>query len=120
MDGSLPDSSVHGDSPGKHTGVRCHALIQGIFPTQGSNPGLPHCRRILHCLSHQSEDAAVAPRATATAPSFLPFNHCRQILYCLSHQSADAAVSVTAVAPRATATTPSFLLFNLPLVFPIG
>ena len=47
MDCSPPGSSVHGDSPGKNTGVRCHALLQGIFPTQGSNPGLLHCRRIL-------------------------------------------------------------------------
>ena len=31
----------------------CHALLQGIFPTQGSNPGLPHCRRILYHLTHQ-------------------------------------------------------------------
>ena len=30
-----------------------HSLLQGIFPTQGSNPGLPHCRWILYCLSHQ-------------------------------------------------------------------
>ena len=47
-----PGSSVHGDSPGKNTGVDCHALLQGIFPTQGSNPGLPHCRRILYHLSY--------------------------------------------------------------------
>ena len=53
MDCSPPDSSVHGDSPGKNTGVGFHVLLQGIFPTQGSNPGLPHCRRILYCLSHQ-------------------------------------------------------------------
>ena len=33
----LPGSSVHGDSPGKNTGVGCHALLQGIFPTQGLN-----------------------------------------------------------------------------------
>ena len=46
MDCSLPDSSVHGDSPGKNTGVGCHALLQGIFPIQGYNPGLPHCRQI--------------------------------------------------------------------------
>ena len=31
----------------------CHALLQGISPTQGSNPGLPHCRQILYCLSYQ-------------------------------------------------------------------
>ena len=43
---SLPGSSVHGDSPGENTGVGCHALLQGVFPPQGSNPGLPHCRQI--------------------------------------------------------------------------
>ena len=52
MDCSLPDSSVHGDSPGKNTGVGCHALFQGIFPTQGSNPGLQHCRQTLYHLNH--------------------------------------------------------------------
>ena len=44
---------VCGDSPGKNTGVGCHTLFQQIFPTQGSNPGLLHCRQILYCLSHQ-------------------------------------------------------------------
>ena len=48
MDCSLPGSSVHGDSPGKNTEVGCHALLQGIFLTQGLNPGLPHCRWILY------------------------------------------------------------------------
>ena len=38
MDCSLPASSIHGDSPSKNTGVSCHALLQGSFPTQGSNP----------------------------------------------------------------------------------
>ena len=40
MDCSPPCSSVHGDSPGKNTGVGCHLLLQGIFPTWGSNPHL--------------------------------------------------------------------------------
>ena len=53
MNCSQPGSSVHGDSPGKNTRVGCHALLQGIFPTQGSNPGLPHCRQILYHLSYQ-------------------------------------------------------------------
>ena len=39
--------------PGKNTGMGCHFLLQGIFPIQGSNLGLLHCRKILHCLSHQ-------------------------------------------------------------------
>ena len=34
MDCSPPGSSVHGDAPGKNTGVGCHALLQGILPTQ--------------------------------------------------------------------------------------
>ena len=42
MDYSLPGSSVHGNSPGKDTGVHCHFLLQRIFPTQGSNPHLLH------------------------------------------------------------------------------
>ena len=41
------------DSPGQNTGVGSLSLLQGIFPTQGSNPGLPHCRRILYQLNHQ-------------------------------------------------------------------
>ena len=53
MDCSPPDSSVHGDSPGKNTGVGCHAFLDGIFPTQGLNPGLLHHRWILYRLSHQ-------------------------------------------------------------------
>ena len=52
MNYSPPDPSVHGDSPGKNTGVSCHALLQGNFPTQGSNPGLLRCRQILYSLSH--------------------------------------------------------------------
>ena len=50
---SPPGSSVHGDSPGKNTGVGCHALLQRIFPAQESNPGLLHWRWILYQLSHK-------------------------------------------------------------------
>ena len=41
------------DSPGKNTGVGCHFLLQGIFPTQESNPGLLYCRQMIYSLSHQ-------------------------------------------------------------------
>ena len=41
------------NSPGKNIGVGCPALLQGIFLTQGLNPGLLHCRQILYHLSHQ-------------------------------------------------------------------
>ena len=53
MDCSQPVSSVHGASPGKNIGVGCPALLQGFFPTQGSDPGLLPCRWILHHLRHQ-------------------------------------------------------------------
>ena len=46
-------SSVHGDSLGRNTGVGCHVLFQEIFPTQGLNLGLLHCRQTLYHLSHQ-------------------------------------------------------------------
>ena len=41
------------NSPGKNTAVGCHFLLQGIFPIQGSNSGLLHCRQILYHWSHQ-------------------------------------------------------------------
>ena len=59
MDCSLPGSSVHGASPGKNTGAGCHALLQGIFQTQGSNPGLLHCKWILYKLSYQGSPAKI-------------------------------------------------------------
>ena len=52
---SLQPHGLYGpwNSPGQNTGVGGLSLLQGIFPTQGSNPGLPHCRRILDPLSHK-------------------------------------------------------------------
>ena len=48
-----PGTSVHGDSLGKNVGVGCRGLFQSIYPTQGSNPGLLHCRWILYHKRHQ-------------------------------------------------------------------
>ena len=53
MDCSPPGSSVHEIFQAKDTGVDCHFLLQGIFPTQGLNPGLLHCRLILYRLSYK-------------------------------------------------------------------
>ena len=47
------------NSPGQNTGVGSLSLLQGIFPTQGSNPGLPHCRRILYQLSHKERSCCI-------------------------------------------------------------
>ena len=60
VDCSPPGSSVHGDSPVKNTGVGGHTRLQWIFPTQGSNPGLPHCRQVLNYLSHQGSPRILA------------------------------------------------------------
>ena len=50
MDSSLPWLLCPWDSPGKNIGVGSYSLLQGVFPTQGWNPGLPHCRQILYHL----------------------------------------------------------------------
>ena len=93
MDSSPPGSSVHGDSPGKNTGVGCRALLQQIFPTQGLNSGLPHCRWILHHLSCQGNSRILEWVAYLFLQGVFPTQelnwgplHCRQILYRLSYQ----------------------------------
>ena len=57
VDCSPPGSSLHRDFPGNNTGVGGHALLRRIFPAQGSNSGLPHCRWILYHLSPQRNSA---------------------------------------------------------------
>ena len=54
----IPSLWPHGlysswNSPGHNTGVDSLSLLQGIFPTQGSNPDFPHCRQLLYQLSHK-------------------------------------------------------------------
>ena len=56
------------DSPGQNTGVGSRSLHQGIFPAQGLNPGLPHCRRILYQLSHHSPEMTFAPGLLSAFP----------------------------------------------------
>ena len=60
MDCRSPCSSNHGDSPCKDIRVDCHAILQGIFPTQGSNPGLLNCRQILYRLGHREAQALLS------------------------------------------------------------
>ena len=60
MDCSLPGSSVHGIPQARiNTGVGCHSLLQGIFLTQGLNPGLLHCRWILYHWCHLGSPIAL-------------------------------------------------------------
>ena len=49
----FPESESPWNFPGQDTGVGSLCLLQGIFPTQGSNTGLPHCKRVLYQLSHK-------------------------------------------------------------------
>ena len=59
--GSLPPHGLHSpwNSPGQNTGVGSLSLLQGIFPTKGSNPGLPHCRWILYQLTHKGSPTLI-------------------------------------------------------------
>ena len=90
---SPPGFSVHGDFPGKNTGVGCHFLLQGIFPTQGLNPHLPHQQVDSSPLSHLGSPRESIPlliyfcrhhilRSFILIHSNnLPFNWC-QVLFC--------------------------------------
>ena len=83
MDCSLQGSSVHGDSPGKNTGVGCHALLQGIFPTQWLNPCLSHCGWILYCLNHQGSprilEWVACPFSRGSSPGIEPGSPALQV-----------------------------------------
>ena len=69
-DCSPPGFSVHGDSPGRNTGVGCHSILQGIFPTQGSNPGLLHFRQILYHLGFPHSSVGKESACRAGGPWF--------------------------------------------------
>ena len=93
----------------------CHPLLQGIFPTQGSNPGLPHCRWILYCLSHQ--ESPRIPEWVAYPISRGSSQHrnqtgasciCRQILYQLSYQFSSVVQSCPTLCDPMDCSTPSF------------
>ena len=94
-----PDSSqTHGlysswNSPGQNSGVGSLSLLQGIFPTQGLNPVLLHCRQILYQLSHKGGPRILESGSLFLLQGIFPTQelnqgllHCRQILYQLSHK----------------------------------
>ena len=80
MHRSLPGSSLHGDSPSKTVGVGFLALLQGIFPTQGWNPGLPYCRQILYHLSYQG-----SPNIPKNDCKLLRCGLCAKAFDCVDH-----------------------------------
>ena len=74
---SLRPSVVSWSSPGRNTGMGCHSLLQGIFPTQESTGGLLHCRHILYQLSYKG-----SPILT---PKALNSYHVTQKFYLISN-----------------------------------
>ena len=88
-------SLVHGDSPGKNTAVGCHALLKGIFQTQGSNPDPPRCRWILLLSEPPGKPKSTGVGSLSLLQGISPTKesnrgllHRRQILYQLSYQMA--------------------------------
>ena len=78
---------------GQNAGVGSLSLLQGIFPTQGLNPGLPNCRQILYQLSHKGSPRILewvafpfSSRSSLIQESNWGLLHCRQPLYHLSYQ----------------------------------
>ena len=61
------------NSPGQNTGVGSCSLLQGVFPMQGSNPGLLHCRWILYQLSHQGSPRIGRICLQCRTPGFNPW-----------------------------------------------
>ena len=80
------------NSPGWNTGVGSFSLLQGVFPTQGSNPGLSHCKQILYQLSHKGSPRILEWVAYPFSRWFLTqelnrgFLHRRHVLYQLSYK----------------------------------
>ena len=59
------------NSTGQDTGMRSLSLLQRIFPTQRSNPGLPHCRQFLYQLSHKGRPRGAVSRIKSDSNHFL-------------------------------------------------
>ena len=102
MSDSLRPHGLHSpwNSPGQNTGVGGLSLLQGIFPTQGSNPGLLHCRQILCHLSHLG---SLSSTCTNTKSLFLCF--CPFLILILYHSLQFCELSI-----------PSMLLLCLQLI----
>ena len=83
------------DFPGNSPGVDCHFLLQGIFPTQGSNPGHPHCRQTLYHLSHQGSPNDYSNALSIFKIENRDFKLCQSLLMlwqkCYNHLLGDSA-----------------------------
>ena len=98
------------NSSGQNTGVGSLSLLQGIFPTQGSNPDLPNCGRILYPLNHHGSPRILEWVAYPfSRGSSQPRNrnqgllHCRRILYQLSYEGSPVPGKLVKKRPREAA-----------------
>ena len=82
---SQASASVHGDSPGKDTGVGCHALLQGISPPQGSDLGFLHCRQTLSIWT-TSEDSLLHYKCL--------FSRCHLVLFHIQYSPIRVSVDI--------------------------
>ena len=103
VDCNPPGFSVHMDSLGKNTRVGCHALLQGIFPTQRSNPGLLHWRWIIYQLKHQGSPRILGSKTcmVLTALFLMPkFRRKTRVVFLISWVKLDFIVLI-----KSTTTT---------------
>ena len=89
------------NSPGENTWVSSLSLLQGIIPTQGSNPGLPHYRQILYQLRHKRSPRILELSSLSLLQWIFPTQesnhcllHCRRILCQLSYEGSLILVGV--------------------------
>ena len=93
VSGCSQPNGLYRNSPGQNTGVGSLSLLQRIFPTQGLNPGLPHCRRILYQQSHKG--SPLKPDVNTSSPTQREFH--------VPHLSAPSLVTLGTGIPKEAA-----------------
>ena len=105
------DYTVHGipwNSPGQNTGVGSLSLLQWIFPTQGSNPGLSHCRQILYQLSHKGSPLMVCITwKNQREEVFFNIDQCRPS--CISQDKSDNGKPIQNKQTKLSSTHQSYI-----------
>ena len=97
------------NSLGQNTGVGRLSLLQGIFPTQGVNPGLPHCRQILYQLSHKGSTVSIEWRTKTTGACMMLSGEkfsCQRRRHRFDPWSGKIPHASEQMSPRTTTTEP--------------
>ena len=96
------------NSPGQNTEVCSLSLLQGIFPTQGSNPGLSHCRQILYQLSHKGSPLMVCIiQKNQREEAFFNIDQCRPS--CISQDKSDNGKPIQNKQTKLSSTPQSYI-----------